>query len=126
MLRVLKKAMCWQFGLRSRVAEKSHAFSKAVPERFERDMGYNEKEFFRILPAAIGKYQYIKNDTLVEISLPNHAQQLQLVVSPLPDRKLGAFRIERIDVQFSFSNMSADERLQFMHRFDRRFQRGGG
>lgn len=108
------------------MAEKSHAFSQSIPERFERDMGYNLKEFFRVLPAAIGDYQFSKNNAHVEITHPDNQHQLKLVVSELPDRLLGAFRIPRVDVQFSFSNMTADERRQFMQRFDSRFQRGGG
>lgn len=108
------------------MAEKSHAFSRDVPERFERDMGYNESEFYRILPAAIGAYQYQKNGTSITVSHPQNQHQLILNVSPLPDRVLGAFRIQRVDVQFSFSNMNLAERVQFMQRFDRRYQRGGG
>ncbi len=118
--------MCWQFGPRLRVVEKSHAFSLSVPESFERDMGYSEKEFFRVLPAAIGEYQYIKNGLEVEVTHPDKPHSLKLTLSVLPDRQLGAVRIQRIGVQFAFTNMSTDERLTFMRRFDRRFQRGGG
>lgn len=89
-------------------------------------MGYNEKEFFRVLPAAIGEYQYTKEGSTVRVYDPENNRGLDLLITPLPDRRLGAFRIQRIDVQFSFSNMSEEERNKFMYRFDRRFQRGGG
>ena len=118
--------MCWRCGPRSRVAEKSHAFSLDVPERFERDMGYNESEFYRILPAAIGEFQYQTEGNRITIAHPEHDGKLLITVSTLPDRVLGAFRIQRIDVQFSFSNMDDDARSKFMQRFDRRYQRGGG
>ena len=108
------------------MAEKSHAFSSEVPARFERDMGYSESEFFRLLPAAVGEYQYSVDAGQVEISLFGHARRLSLNVSPLPDRCLGAFRIERIDVQFHFVDFTAEQRSNFMRYFDRRFQRGGG
>jgi len=108
------------------VAEKSHAFSRDVPERFERDMGYNESEFHRILPAAIGDYQHLVDGKQITVSHPDNSQQLLLTVTPLPDRVLGAFRIERIDVQFQFLNMDANARSAFMQHFDRRYQRGGG
>ncbi len=108
------------------MAEKFHAYSDRVPERFERDMGYNEKEFFRVLPAAVGDYQHIVSGDTVHISHPDNDQTLKLRITPLPDRCLGLIRIQHIDVQFSFLNMTEDQRNQFMHRFDRRFQRGGG
>jgi len=108
------------------VAEKFHAFADKVPEHFERDMGYNDKEFFRVLPAAIGDFQYSVTGNTVRISNPDNNQTLELRITPLPDRRLGLIRIQHIDVLFSFSNMNEDERNKFMHRFDRRFQRGGG
>jgi hypothetical protein len=108
------------------VAEKFHAFSDRVPERFERDMGYNEKEFFRVLPAAIGEYQHTVTGDTVHIRHLDNDQALELQITPLPDRRLGLMRIQHIDVQFSFSSMTQQQRNQFMYRFDRRFQRGGG
>jgi len=108
------------------VAEKSHAFSQNVPERFERDMGYSESEFYRILPAALGEYQFTTANNITDIRHTDNNHQLQITVSPLPDRVLGAFRIQRIDVQFAFTNMDAEARSALMQRFDRRFQRGGG
>lgn len=118
--------MYWLCGRKLRVVKKSHAFSRDVPERFERDMGYNLSEFHRILPAAIGNHQYRIDSKQITISHPQNNQQLLLTVTPLPDRVLGAIRIERIDVQFQFLNMDADARSIFMQRFDRRYQRGGG
>ena len=118
--------MYWHCGRKWLVAEKSHAFSRDVPERFERDMGYSENEFYRILPAAIGNYQHTVDGNQITVSHTESTRQLLLTVTPLPDRVLGAFRIERIDVQFQFLNMDAKTRSEFMQRFDRRYQRGGG
>lgn len=118
--------MYWRCGRKLQVAEKSHAFSRDVPERFERDMGYNESEFHRILPAAIGDYHHLVDGKQITVSHPDNNHQLVLMVTPLPDRVLGAFRIQRIDVQFAFYNMDANTRSTFMQHFDRRYQRGGG
>lgn len=108
------------------MAEKSHAYAEQVPVRFERDMGYSEKEFFRVLPSALGDYQFRVQDKQILIEHPKHPHRIKLEITPLPDRRLGAFRIERIDVQFELLNMTDTERMSFMRRFDRRFQRGGG
>lgn len=108
------------------MAEKSHAYAEQVPIRFERDMGYSENEFFRVLPSALGRYRYRKQDQRLLIDHPEQPHRIQLEIRPLPDRRLGSFRIERIEVQFELLDMSAEERKAFMRRFDRRFQRGGG
>lgn len=108
------------------MAEKSHAYAGTVPPRFERDMGYSEKEFFRVLPSALGDYSFRQQGNRVFIRHPDKPHNITLDINPLPDRRLGAFRIERIDVQFQLSDMNAEERARFMSRFDRRFQRGGG
>ena len=108
------------------MAKLSHAFAREVPEHFQRDMGYSSKEFFRVLPAALGAFEFSKKGDRIHIHHPDDAQALELRIDALPDRRLGAFRIEHIAVEFSFSNMSAAQRKQFMTRFDRHFQRGGG
>ncbi len=89
-------------------------------------MGYNEKEFFRVLPPAIGDFKHTREGNRVHISHAENNQALDLIITALPDRQLGAFRIQHIDVLFCFSNMTEEQRNQFMYRFDRRFQRGGG
>ena len=105
----------------------SHAFSQEVPQKFRRDMGYNTKEFFRLLSAAIGdNYSFLQNNEQVVISHNTAVKSLQLTLTTLPDRVLGSFRIEHIEVEFGFEGFDAQERGVFMHRFDRRYQRGGG
>ena len=108
------------------MAELSHAFAREVPEHFQRDMGYSEKEFFRVLPAALGSFVYHREGDRLHIHRPDDSPALELRIEALPDRRLGAFRIERIAVEFLFSDMSAQQRSEFMSRFDRHFQRGGG
>ena len=108
------------------MAELSHAFAREVPEHFQRDMGYSSKEFFRVLPAALGEFVCHEAGDQLHIRHPDDERELVLSIRKLPDRRLGAFRIERIAVEFRFSNMSASQRKQFMRRFDRHFQRGGG
>ncbi len=89
-------------------------------------MGYSESEFYRLLDAAIGDYQYVKEGQYSFVTHPQKVNSLQLSVTPLPDRVLGAFRIKRVEVVFSFNDFSATERKTFMQRFDSRYQRGGG
>lgn len=85
-------------------------------------MGYNESEFYRISPTAPGEYQHITKGNKTTVSYPDKEEQLILDVIPLPNWVLGAFRIQRIDVQFQFLYMDAATRSQFMQRFDRRYQ----
>ena len=95
-------------------------------DSFIRDMGYSEKEFFRILPTAVPGYVYTVQDNRVTICGGGCGGQLTLVVKSLPDRRLGMIRIPRVEVEFMFRKFSAAERSGFMKNFDRSYQRGGG
>ena len=95
-------------------------------DSFKRDMGYSETEFFRILPSALKGFTYTVDGNRVSINGVDKDQGLEMIVSRLPDRKIGMIRIPRIEVEFSFHNFSENERKQFMTNFDRSYQRGGG
>ena len=95
-------------------------------DSFKRDMGYSATEFFRILPSALKGYNHTVEDNRVIVNGVEKDQGLEMVVSRLPDRKIGMIRIPRIEVEFSFRNFSENERKEFMTNFDRSYQRGGG
>ncbi len=104
-----------------------HAFSSDVPEHFIRDMGYSDQEFYRLLPVAVGEYQLAevgKNRFIVSNQSATHSLELNL--KPLPDRVLGSIRIKRVEIEFIFAGLTHNERLSFMKKFDRSYQRGGG
>lgn len=95
-------------------------------DSFKRDMGYSEREFFRILPSALMGYEHsvVNNQVIIVDSDGN--QRLQITINRLPERELGMIKIPRIEVEFVFENFSPEERRKFMTRFDQSYQRGGG
>ena len=93
---------------------------------FTRDMGYSEKEFFRLLPSAVAGYSHTVEGNRVIISNAENNQRLRLTVNALPDREIGMIRIPRIEVVFAFDGFSEEERQKFMWQFDHSYQRGGG
>ena len=97
-----------------------------VSDKFTRDMGYSEAEFFHTLPTGIGDYQYVRDGSEVTITHPERTHTLTLEVTALPDRAIALLRIPRVEVRFSFQDFSPADRDRFMEKFDQSFQRGGG
>ena len=95
-------------------------------DEFKRDMGYTVKEFYRILPSAVGDHEFAVEGDRVVVRAPDQDRELVLRINQLPDRKIGMIRIPRIEVDFTFHHFSARERKEFLVVFDRSFQRGGG
>ena len=89
-------------------------------------MGYSKENFYRTLATAVRDYGYTRDGNSVTITHPDKKHVLLLNVEPLPDRVMGGFRIERVEVSFKFKDFSAEDRDKFMVGFDRSFQRGAG
>jgi len=92
--------------------------------RFSRDMGITHREFFRTLPAALARTPYTVQGRDVVIS--DDTRRLVIGLSPEGRRRIAALSLPTTQVHFSFSGYSPQEVEQFMARFDRAFQRGGG
>lgn len=101
-------------------------FPRDVGERFTREMGLTEADWQRSLPGAVDRH---------ELTLPAAGQaqvrlaaggRLQLQWRVLPPRQIGLARLPRLQVDFAFDQVTADDRSRFMQRFDLFMQRGGG
>ncbi len=92
---------------------------------FTQDMSISHADFFRLLPAAIVPYESRVKGSVVEI----FAEQRQVVITLGVEgvRKItGLLSLPRTQVGFLFEHFSDEQRMAFMHRFDRYFHRGGG
>ena len=87
-------------------------------------MGLTRKEFLRTLPAATAPLDYCVEQDLVTITHP--AGRIEIRLQPPTERRLGAFRLPVIPMDFIFTGLDAEQRRQFLQRFDLYFQRGGG
>jgi len=90
-----------------------------------RSMALTREEFLRTFPSVLEGGSYlIDHDALVIDSPPGTS--LMITLHSVPERRLGALRLPRLEVEIVFCGYNQDEREGFLQRFSRRFQRGGG
>lgn len=91
---------------------------------FTREMGLTPGEFLRTLPNAIGQAEYcVQGD---EIVIRSGSGRVRILLHPTLQRRIGMLALPVTPVEFSFQGLDPEERKQFMTRFERHFQRGGG
>lgn len=91
---------------------------------FTREMGCTEVEWLRWLPAAIGDHPWDMAKNSLNVSLPPGKLTVHWQVQE--PRAIGLARFPRMQVDFAFEGLNADERYAFMKRFDLYTHRGGG
>lgn len=87
--------------------------------RVERVMSIGRDEFFRMLPGAAGL-------PLVHRGGVVSGRGWRLTADVLPSLNIGLLSLPRLRVQIEFPALDAAVMQDFMARFDRHFQRGGG
>ncbi len=92
--------------------------------RYSRDMGFTHKEFFRLLPLAMGDHAYQVEG--LNITSQIHEGSLSIVLGPQQERRIALMRIPFCSVDFHFSGVSEQQQQAFKQHFDMHFQRGGG
>ena len=95
-----------------------------VPERFTREMGLTHAEVVRTLPPAIEHRPFTIEDDVVRIELDGRRVTIRLGAQRW--RSIASLRVPYLSVTFAFEGFPDAERVQFMQRFERYFQRGGG
>jgi hypothetical protein len=101
-------------------------FAPHVAERFSREMGFTEADWVRSLPGAVDRHA-LTLDTVgqAQVHLAGGGA-LRLRWQVLPPRQIALARLPRLQVDFDFTDTTADARAAFMRRFDLYLQRGGG
>jgi len=89
-----------------------------------REMGYTHREFFRLLPGAMGDNEYLISDTTVTCQLG--AGKLTISLGPEGERRLVLVVIPRTEITFEFENVEEAEQKEFLRYFDARFMKGLG
>ena len=90
----------------------------------DKEMGTTHKEFFRLLPKAVGDAG-IEVDGL-DVRVSDGARLLRISLSEESERRLGNFRLPVTHVRLTFSGYSDAEREAALNRFWHAFQKGGG
>lgn len=95
------------------------------PDRFEREYGCTEIEWRRWMPAATGGLP-LREPSRHALEVACGAGTLKIAWTVLEPRVIALVRLPRLHVTFDFAGTVADERRDFMRRFDLHLQRGGG
>jgi hypothetical protein len=88
------------------------------------EMTISREEFLRLLPGALG--QAFVREAEGRFSGGAGARRWTLHLRPLPPRRLGSVELPCHRVEFCFEGHLESEVMEFMARFHRGFQRGGG
>ncbi len=97
---------------------------EARPHSFTRELGVSEAEFFRSLPGAIEHREFTRDDGRVHIEYDGRSVTLEL--GPQAYRAIASLRLPYLEVTFTFSGFSEEDRARFMERFELYFRGGGG
>ena len=90
------------------------------------EMGASRSEFVRQL-RGLAPAEDMRVDEVRGRAIAVHAEGIVSVTfEARPDRKVGALQIPVTAVEVRFQNVSADQRAEFMARWDRNFLRMGG
>jgi hypothetical protein len=89
-----------------------------------REMGITHSEFFRLFPLAAEGYDYaIEGDTVI---VNRGHRNLTIRLSAEGERRIALLAVPVTHVEFEFNGFTEGEIGEFMGRFDRAYQRGGG
>jgi hypothetical protein len=87
-------------------------------------MSISHREFFRLLPKAVGNYQYTIQGASVDIQLEEG--RLEIELSQEGRRRIASLTLPETRLEFRFSGATEDQKTAFLKRFDLAYQRGGG
>jgi|TARA_B100000315_G_C14109252_1_gene377344 hypothetical protein len=99
-----------------------------APFTLLREMSATVHDFLRLVPAAaraaMGDVPVATTKSGATIG--DGAKQVEITLTEIPEKRIGSFRLSRIEAHFTFHGYSEVERMTFLERFDRVTQRGGG
>jgi len=93
----------------------------------EKEMGYTQAEFHRVLPKALGSGDYKTTLEGREIVFENGKTRLTITLSDQKIRSITPLmRIPYMEVSFIFEGFTTEGLEAFRKKLDRSFQKGGG
>ena len=94
------------------------------PRVVEKDMATTLPEFFRLLPRFVGGCDHAMRDDGVEIGTPE--RRIVISAKALEPRIIASLVLDRCRVELVFTGFEDGEIADFLTRFDRVYQKGGG
>ena len=87
-------------------------------------MTISRESFLRLLPAAVDNVAFDVSGA--DIRSRDEGRGWRIVLTPLPDRRMGPLALPRHRVEFYFTGYGEDDRRRFLERFELHYRRGGG
>ena len=93
----------------------------------EKEMGYTQAEFHRVLPKALGSEDYATANEGREIVFVQDGTRLTITLSEQKIRSITPLmRLPYMEVGFVFEGFTDETLAAFRAKLDRSFQKGGG
>lgn len=91
-------------------------------------MSISHDDFLRVLPAAVWKAARTREFSIAgrKVTIGSGRRKVEIALSQESERRIGSLRLPSTKVSFAFHGFSKGEIEQFLSRFDRVYQRGGG
>ena len=89
-----------------------------------KEMGLTHDDLFRLLPILVEAYDYKVSEQQITISKDD--QIVTIDYSKERVRKIASFKIPVTNLDFIFSGFDQQQVKEFITKFDRVYQRGGG
>jgi len=89
-----------------------------------REMGYQQAEFMRTLPAALHGYPHTIEDGLIRVQLPSG--ELHITLGEQQQRRIALLSLPWLPVTFDYGAIPEPEFRTFLQQFDLYFRKGGG
>ncbi len=87
-------------------------------------MGASHKEFFRLLPVALGSDEFTAQGTQIVYAFGD--KRIEINLGPEGERRIALLTIPTTNVEIHASGFDDIEFERFMANFERAYQRGGG
>ncbi len=95
-----------------------------MDQRIEREMGLDRAEFLRSLEALLGGRDWQSEDGWLQFRWAG--RPVRILLHPTGARRIGSLSLPMTQVEIDLRALDEEEARDFLARFDRAFQRGGG
>ncbi len=94
----------------------------------QREMTISHSDFFRILPKALGKLRYQRQNNIITVYIDDDGIEGEIIISLSKERirKIASLNLPVTDVTFQQENITEKKKIEFFKHFDRAYHRGGG
>jgi len=94
------------------------------PFVYSREMAVTHKDFFRILPRAMGDCEYVVDGSTVRANIGSGRVTINIGAQQV--RRIALMAIDYCKVDFCFEKLSEEQAEHFKTHFELYYRRGGG